>query len=351
MRSTVSKATIACLALSVLAVHDARGADHLDESGLTPPGGDLTLDITDIYAFRSPDCADCTVLVVGINPLTAGGIDAPFNSRGSYKLRVDVDGDAVQDLTFDATFGPQNRRGVQKFKVKLREVGGPTITVVKRRDGRTTPVGEAPNAIPGELGIRAFAGMADDPFFFDLPGFLTLDFCSTDPAPDTFAGTNVTVLVLEVPNAVLVDGGTVLGVWAETHQGGRQVDRMGRPAINTVFIPTNPLEPDEASMKTAFNENDPAWDPMKFRGEVLDTLEIFYGPGSPDAAALADFLLPDILTLDVSDPSGFPNGRKPSDDVIDVELGLVTNGAITSDCVDGNDVELSGDFPYLGPAS
>ena len=351
MRSNLRSTTILCLALTVLVNSGARGADHLDESGLTPPGGDVSLDLTDIYAFRSPDCDDCTVLVAGLNPLTDGGVDAPFNHRASYKFRIDVDCDAVQDMTFDAKFGRQSARGTQKFKVKLREVGGPATTVVRRRDGRTTPVGETPDVIAGELGIRAFAGMADDPFFFDLPGFLSLDFCSTDPAPDTFAGTNVTVLALEVPNAVLVDGGTAIGFWAETYRGGQQVDRMGRPAINTVFIPTNPLEPDEASLKAAFNQGKPSRDRVTFGGEVLDTLEIFYGAGSPDAAGLADFLLPDILTLDVSDPSGFPNGRRPSDDVIDIELGLVTNGAITSDCVDGNDVAFSGDFPYLGPAS
>lgn len=347
MRTT---SALLCIALGVLVAPASRAADHLDAAGLTPPGGDVRLDLTDIYAFRSPECADCTVFVAGLNPLTEPDVDAPFRKGASYKLRIDTDGDAVQDLTFDARFGRQSSRGIQKFKVKLREVGGPTTTVVRRRDGRTTPVAEAPRVIAGELGIRVFAGMADDPFFFDLPGFLNLDFCATDPAPDTFAGTNVTVLVLEVPNSVLTGDGTGIGVWAETWRGDEQVDRMGRPAINTVFIPANPLEPDEESLKDAFNQGDPAQDRMRFRGEVLDTLEIFYGAGSPDAAALADFLLPDILTLDVADASGFPNGRKPSDDVIDVELGLVTNGAVTGDCVDGNDVPFSAEFPFLGRA-
>jgi hypothetical protein len=350
MRPIISHVVTLCCVLAVLARPAAEGADHLDDAGLTPPGGDLALDVTDLYAFRSPECSDCTVFVVGLNPLTDPGVNAAFSRRGSYKVRIDTDGDAVQDMTFDARFGRQGARGMQRFKVKLRQVDGPDSTIVRRRDGRTTPVGEMPAAIQGELGIRAFAGMADDPFFFDLPGFLNLDFCATDPAPDTFAGTNVTVLVLEVPNAVLAGEGTDIGVWVETHRGGRQIDRMGRPAINTVFIPTNPLEPDEPSMKRAFNESSPARDRMTFRGEVLDTLEIFYGAGSADAAGLADFLLPDILTLDVGDPSGFPNGRRPVDDVIDVELGLVTGGAIVSDCVDGNDVPFSNDFPYLGLA-
>jgi hypothetical protein len=37
-----------------------------------------------------------------------------------------------------------------------------------------------------------------------------------------------------------------------------------------------------------------------------------------------------------------------ADDVIDIELGLVTNGAVTSDCV-GNDSAFTSSFPYLAP--
>jgi len=79
-------------------------------------------------------------------------------------------------------------------------------------------------------------------------------------------------------------------------------------------------------------------------------LEIFYGAGSPTAQALADFLLPDVLTVDTSSSAGFPNGRGLADDVIDIELGLVTNGAVTSDCV-ANDSVFSNSFPYLAPAN
>ena len=125
---------------------------------------------------------------------------------------------------------------------------------------------------------------------------------------------------------------------------------MGRPAINTVFIPNNVFEPagSEPSQKNAFNAGKPRKDQKDFRGEVVDTLEIFYGSGSSTAQALADFLLPDILTVDTSSAAGFPNGRGLADDVIDIELGLVTNGAVTTDCV-GNDSAFIATFPYLAP--
>ena len=142
---------------------------------------------------------------------------------------------------------------------------------------------------------------------------------------------------------------------------------MGRPAINTVFIPNNPLPPDRASdgkssKKTTFNHGDPSTDVANWTGEVVDTLQFLFSLNDPatglggtddpsdDAAqitGLAGVLLPDILTVDVANPAGFLNGRKPADDVIDAELGLITEGFVTTDCVGSNDVTFPSTFPYL----
>jgi hypothetical protein len=186
----------------------------------------------------------------------------------------------------------------------------------------------------------------DDPFFFDLNAFLTVDFCN--PGTNFFNGLNISAIVLEVPSSWL--GSSNIGVWARTLLNDQQVDRMGRPAINTVFIPNNPFEPSgsEPSQKNAFNAGKPRNDQRDFRGEVVDTLEIFYGAGNPTVSALANILLPDILTVDTSNPAGFLNGRRLADDVIDAELSLVTNGAVTSDCV-ANDSAFTNSFPYLAP--
>ena len=58
--------------------------------------------------------------------------------------------------------------------------------------------------------------------------------------------------------------------------------------------------------------------------------------------------IPDVLTYKTGDTSGFLNGRQLTDDVIDAELGLVTNGGITTDCI-GNDSAFPGAWPYLRP--
>ena len=76
------------------------------------------------------------------------------------------------------------------------------------------------------------------------------------------------------------------------------------------------------------------------------------GTGHPDytvaqAQGLADFLLPDVLTYDTATKAGGLNGRALSDDVIDIELGITTNGAVTSDGV-GPHSDYLAVFPYLG---
>jgi hypothetical protein len=210
--------------------------------------------------------------------------------------------------------------------------------------------------------------MRDDPFFFDLQGFLNI--LSTEPGksflgcngprPDAFANSNVSSIVLELdPSLLTRPGSSKIGVWATTNQAGAQIDRMGRPAIATVFIPNNPFEPvgTEPSLKNTYNHGIPSNDQAQFRPEIVDTLKTLFslndkaGDNPADDAAkinqLADVLLPDILTFDTKSSKGFLNGRRPADDVIDAELPLVTEGAVKTDCVNANDAPFPRGFPYL----
>ncbi|HET9515115.1 MAG TPA: DUF4331 family protein [Gemmatimonadales bacterium] len=71
--------------------------------------------------------------------------------------------------------------------------------------------------------------------------------------------------------------------------------------------------------------------------------------GHPDPAGLADALLPDIQPIDVTQPTGFLNGRRLQDDVITAELGLIFGGnaALNDDHVDQNDLPFELAFPYV----
>jgi Domain of unknown function (DUF4331) len=330
-------ATVGVLAFAGTIPAIVSAADHLDAPGLTPPGGDTRLDINDVYAFRSPSNASKAVLIMTVNPLAGVLNDGTFRSGAAYDFKVDSDGDAKEDVTYRVTFGAPNASLAQSVRLRAMPTGGTATVLATGSTGQNIPV---------RGGGTIKAGVFDDPFFFDLNGFLALDFCN--PGTNFFTGLNTSAIVLEVPRAAL--GGNQVGVWGRTLLGDTQIDRMGRPAINTVFIPNNVFEPagSEPSQRNAFNAAKPRNDRRAYRAEVVDTLEIFYGAGSQTAGQLADFLLPDILTIDTSSSAGFPNGRKLADDVIDIELGLVTNGAVTSDCV-GNDSAFSGAFPYLAP--
>ncbi len=339
-----SSIVLAGLALALATCLPALAADHLDAPGLTPPGGDGRLDINDVYAFQSPADPDNAVLIMTINP--AAGLLSPetFSPDASYEIRLDMDGDAKEDRVYRFTFGEPDVAGQQKMQVRCTPASrcpGRSGAVMAR--GRT---GEDVHAKEGSV-IRA--DLFDDPFFFDLDAFTganSRSFCDGSEE-DFFLGLNVSAIVLEIPRENL--GTDAVGVWAttSTDEDG-QVDRMGRPAINTVFIPNNPFEPagTEPSQKNFFNAGKPKHDRRDFSGEVEDTLAIFYPAGDPTIAALTQILLPDILTVDFSSSDGFLNGRRLADDVIDAELGLVTNGIVTSDCVD-NDSAFINAFPYL----
>jgi len=367
-RAILAAVAVTALAASALAVAVGGGpgrsqaADHVDAPGLTPPGGNFQLDITDLYAFRARN--GNTVLVQNVNGLTAPGRRPVFASgvpsvsrtqAVTYWFRVDNDGDAAADVNIAVSFSKPNSRGVQTMTVTRngqRLLSGRTSTgsrVTVNRAGR----------------VRAYAGLRDDPFFFDLDGFV--DILSTESGKsflgctgtrtDFFAKKNVSSIVLELPASMLRGASSQIGVWAASTVGRKQIDRMGRPAINTVFIPANPFEKDEPSRKSAFNTGQPKNDRARFRAEVVDTLRLLHSLNdsagddtSDDArkiAGLADVLLPDILTFDTAKADGFLNGRRLADDVIDAELALITEGAATTDCVPRNDRAFRAAFPYL----
>jgi len=63
---------------------------------------------------------------------------------------------------------------------------------------------------------------------------------------------------------------------------------------------------------------------------------------------VAQTLLPDILSYDPKRPASYPNnGRRLTDDVMDLFISILSNGKVTRDKV-GPHTDLLVDFPYLG---
>src|SRR6266568_6328611 len=178
----------------------ARAADHLDAPGLTPPGGSVQSDITDLYAFQSPTSPANTVLVLNVDGVIGGnltfgrGIPGVGNTKGDlYNFNIDNNGDAVTDVNLRVRFGQPADDGSQQFEVRRNGK-----LLISMDQGLSTAFGAQPNIVTvGD--VKAFAGRRDDPFFFDLAAFLGHDlsdptkarsFCDSQKN-DFFLGKNV----------------------------------------------------------------------------------------------------------------------------------------------------------------
>jgi len=279
-----------------------------------------------------------------------------FATDAQYRLNVDTSGDFVADDVYTVTFGtdaPDDKQSLTLWK-----------------NGQTVLTGKTGSANNGG-GAKLFAGVKDDPFFFDLAGFLRWRDPDGDPATpytytgstnldlgDFFKGTNVSTIVLEIPDSWL---GSSANFWATTVKNGSIVDQMGKPALNTVFM--NPFG--GTDQKDPYNQTAPSADVATWGGQFTAVLSVFNTPGT--AGAITSLLLPDVLHLDVatlgkSTGTGFTggaggilNGRTLAEDVIDFELFVVTGGlenhaVLSTDHVGANDATFPSSFPYLAPA-
>jgi len=176
-------------------------------------------------------------------------------------------------------------------------------------------------------------------------------------------------MIWEVPTSRLLSNSNnpKIGVFARSEMGNVQQDRMGRPAINTALIPkiAPRNDPKQFERRTKFNTGHPRNDQRDFRNDMISVLTTVYGRPLTDATnslksatGIANLLLPDLLTYDTTSTDGFPNGRRLRDDVIDFELGLLTDGGLTSDNVgDDNGAKITdgtngpAKFPYIGDAN
>ena len=314
-------------------------SDHLDAPGMKPPNSDASVDICDIYAFQKPKDASRSVLVINVNPLAPTMADS-FNPDAVYELKVDTNGDAVAEIAYRFTFSKKENG---KQLATLRRAGGEEARG-NGKDGdilfKDVPVAfDEKTDVAEKDGYLFFAGIRGDPFFFDLEGYKN---SYRFTGSDMFSDKNVFSIILELPNSALGNNHQV-GIWARVliPKDGNpfyQIERMGGPFINVGFT----REED----KDVFNRAEPLRDRELFTGKFTDLLASF-GRSPENARQTALTLLPDILNYDYSKPAKYPNGRALTDDIIDFQLSILTNGKVTSDKV-GPHKDLLSEFPYLG---
>lgn len=190
-------------------------ADHID----TPTITGQSSDITDVYAFRGQDPNNLVLVANTQGLLTPGSTGAAkFDPNTMIEFNIDNNNDNVEDLVIQAIV----KDGVMKFYgpvapsaigTKSKLEGAQTAEVAVTAYGAIATVATQNN-------MKVFAGPRDDPFFFDLtrfkqviagtaPGF-------NNPGTDSFAGTNVLSIIVELPKTMLNATAGKINLWVET---------------------------------------------------------------------------------------------------------------------------------------
>ena len=373
---------------------------------------DPTADNTDLYAFRSPDKPSTVTIVSnwipGEDP-AAGPNYYTFSQSARYNVFVDRNGDGRPDVTYRFRFktptGPYFLGNTQQSWAATRN-GKPFATGKTPIDnigprfngfvGVKDYEADAEKTIVHKNGVSIFAGQRDDPFFADVGAIFDLVAIrkagttgNAGGGKDFLSGYNVHTIALQIPIAQVDTKSHTIGVWSSTerqnvtvngalHRGWTQVSRLGEPLINEVVIPTG--------LKDLWNRTSPAAD-SQFRkyyespilAAVLnklykldvpetgrDDLVAVLGTGIPNVTFTGDHFAdelrinlsippsakPDRMGVLGGDNAGFPNGRRLTDDVVDIEeqavAGFLKGKKVPlGDGVDANDKPNLAHFPYV----
>jgi hypothetical protein len=384
-RKVASLALVMTVALATLLIPATRtgAADHGDSPNAS---NDRTADLNDAYLFLDPN--DNTRLVM---LMTVSGFIVPaeavnfgiFDPNVRYRFELETNGDPFVDQVIDVTFtrkvGATTNPQVATVSSSFFGTFNAPTTVANLSPTAPAPVITTDAASD----IRFFAGVSDDPFFFDIPAFsrfvASVNAGSPDPSVfnrgrDSFAGYNTMSIGLSIPLArirqILAPNNNILGLNTRTARLAPStsrnpfrtpttpvyvnVDRAATPAVNVALIPFG--RKDEFNL--GLTQDDAAG---AFAPDIVATLTRF-GTNATNIGILANVAVArgDFLHLDITKANsgpgggnnagaGFPNGRRLGDDVIDTILFFVANQNPLKDNVNSNDVPLRDTFPFFAP--
>jgi hypothetical protein len=348
-------------------------------------------DITDLYAFPSPEHSDRLVLV--LNTLPFAPPSAAFSDGLIYRFRL-------RPLTANA------QQGAAPFAAGREEIVLDCVfSAPANGHGASRPEQEGTCSVPGGTvsvrvndecggqagGVRVFAGSRWDPFIMDAPATLksiaTGKLAFTDPSAIYLDGKNVLSLVVEVDRAVL-GRAELYGVVGETLTRGSlniRLERAGRPEVPNLMLAPKQFDPVnrdleirdlynmedafhlsavyEGAYRTRLNANLAFWDGLDGKTDW---------PVREDGAhPLTELILADFLVVDVTKPYAEQGsfleielaarrgeahrtcgGRALNDDVMDTIFTLLVNagnGPVIRDGVDQATRPAARAFPYLAP--
>jgi len=282
--------------------------------------GDPSADLTDLFAFTSPENPDRMVVALCVFP--SAGSSAMFSNVIDHAIairRVSITGAGNaarfkpddQEIRFTCRFGalepaPAGGKPVQRGACTLP--GGQTLSVpVHDESGASTPDGA----------FRVFAGLRSDPFCLAWFGK------TMTPGPNLLQHDNVLCIAIEFETSRVLDlsRGSLFGVIAETIPFGApnpinkllpRIDWVGRPEQTNMRLYNAGMEGGD-DLRDLWNQQTPfaiddEWRPM-FLQRLKDSLHNFdmrdgKEDWPPDAlAAVSEVFLDDFLVLDVARPT------------------------------------------------
>jgi hypothetical protein len=317
--------------------------------------------------------------------------------RWTFTKTVKNDGTFLYDTGPVTSLDDPNLNVRQHFALTRITVGGGSKVIAK---GPVAPSDTGVASMPDYGSLRdaavrpvavgkgkVFAGQADDPLFLDLRVFdLLYGGDLSEVGNDTLSGYNVNSVAMQVPSKLLTtNSDPVFGVWTTTQKrtasgDWAQVSRLGNPLVNEVVIPLK----DKDRFNRSRPVDDPQFLPYVTKPELPKLIEAVYGIPAPDQPRNdlvsvfltgidglnkpADLTAPgEMLRLNTSIPpsnhpnrlgviggdnAGYPNGRRLTDDVVDIALQVVEGELVGSpndlgDAVSSNDTPFSDTFPYV----
>ena len=394
IRRTILAIEVALIALLTPGIIVA--SDH-DDGEVDIKG--RAVNLTDLYVYREKDqnsgAADGDlVFTMNSNPRSVARYQYYFSTTALYQFHItqvsDVNSTPTgrSDIILRFAFSPPNNRGMQAVAVTVVRNGSETVAKTTVNGGliATTPLNSnaVVNTVPvGGSNLTVFAGLREDPFFFDVEQFFRVRAAALGTGPrtafkepsqaiDFTKGYNVNTIAVRVPKAFLQagTGANTFDVWSTVSirdgaGGFKQFERLARPAINEGLIVT-------PAYLEAFNNIPPRLDlsaaAAPVRQEAVATLnavDLLDGRDNVDPNAIAGAFLPDVMRIDTTKTSGYASatnaqgsligGRLPMDDVIDITLGALVGSPVGDNVsyngTPGNPAQghkpLEPNFPYL----
>lgn len=357
-------------------------ADHGDAPLVAHDSG---ADLNDVYMFLDPNNNSRLILILTVHGFIVPGEASNFgifDPALRYRFEIERTGDARPDAFIDVRFSPRvaNAAGVPQAQTATISLpNGITFTAASTNSSNTADVAPTPVLTTDQQsGVIFFAGLTDDPFFFDIPAFgrfnASIRAGAKDPSVfnrgrDTFAGYNTMAIALSIPVPFIRSQSNEIGAVVATQRRtpsfynsrtgevtgtGRwvNVDRMGNPAVNVVLIPFNQKNAHNAGSTVDVTNR-------RFWPGIQDTLQNFYGTDATSVAVFENLLVRrgDFLRVDLTiantgtnSQAQFPNGRRLIDDVVDILNFLINNRQPLPDNANGNDLPFRSEFPFLAPS-